>query len=134
MKIAFLSTYSGPVKRGSETYVHEMAERLSSIHDVKVYQLGEKSDESYDVEKVNIDVDFDTEDASNTNERAFGLDYWSRMLARFTLEIMPSLIEFDPDFIVPVNGSWQYDIIKRFCEYSGAKLVITGQWENDNHA
>ena len=39
-KIAFLSFYSGFVERGVETYVYELARRLSKKHDVRVFQGG----------------------------------------------------------------------------------------------
>jgi len=40
MKIVFLSYYSGLVNRGVETFVHELANRLSHHNDIKVFQGG----------------------------------------------------------------------------------------------
>lgn len=135
MKIAFLSAYSGPVARGTESFVHELAHRFSlKSHDVTVFQLGVSSHNTYKTIQIPIEVDYTYPDTSGSEERKFGLDYWAMMLGRFTYEAIPQLIAFRPDIIIPVNGHWQYDIVKRYCEYSNAKLVITGQWDEDIHA
>lgn len=133
MKIAFLSAYSGPVNRGTESYVYEIANRLHKHHEVIVFQLGKKGNEQYRVETIDIHVDYSQPDTSNTKERKYGLDYWSSMLARFTFACIPTLLDFKPDIVIPLNGHWQYDITKRYCDFSGAKLVITGQWDHDVH-
>lgn len=39
-KIAFLNIYNGVVNRGAETFVKELASRLSSKYKVDVFQAG----------------------------------------------------------------------------------------------
>ena len=48
MKVALISGYSGPVKRGVESWVEELATRIvASGDDACVFQLGDKGNEQY---------------------------------------------------------------------------------------
>jgi len=127
LRIAFLSAYSGPVKRGIEGWVSEVASRLAKQHAVVVYQLGEDPGGVYPVKTVPTPVDWDQPDMTNTPEREHGIDYWSAMLGRFTFDLLPDLLEFAPDIVIPLNGSWEVPICRKYCDYSGAKMVLVGQ-------
>ncbi|MGI8420406.1 MAG: glycosyltransferase family 4 protein [Candidatus Levyibacteriota bacterium] len=130
MKIALLSAYSGPVHRGIESWVHEISQRLEAFkHDVTVYQLGEKSqDTKYNVHQVNMQVNWDEPNTWNTKEREYLVDYWSRMLAEFTLQATPHIINEKPDMIIPLNGGWETKICKEIATLLHAKLVLIGHW------
>lgn len=128
MRIAFLSAYSGPVKRGIESWVNELATRLAEEHEIVVYQLGETTSEPYTVKTVDIPVDWDEADMTGTKEREYDLDYWSKMLGRFTYKLLSDLMEFEPDIVFPLNGSWELPISRKYCDYSGAKMVLVGHW------
>ena len=127
LRIAFLSAYSGPVQRGIEGWVSEIASRLAKQHSVVVYQLGEDPGGAYPVKTVPTPVAWDEPDMTNTPEREHDIDYWSGMLGRFTFDLLPDLLEFAPDIVLPLNGSWEVPICRKYCDYSGAKMVLVGQ-------
>lgn len=53
MKVALISAYSGPVKRGVESWVEGLASRLvTNGDDACVFQLGDKGSEQYPIETI----------------------------------------------------------------------------------
>ncbi len=125
MKIAFLSFYSGVVYRGVETYVHEIANRLSERgHDVIVYQNGPKVyDGSY--KTVSMGVKFKMFEKGNL---AALLNQFIGANAdrKFTRKVL-SRMDKDVDIVVATNNRFQSFLCRIWCLFRKAKLVIPGQ-------
>jgi len=138
MKIAFLNLYNGIIDRGAETFVKELAQRLSKTNDVTVFQGGEKQGfEKYKVKKISIN--FNPKKKSKDNvllKRAF-LDYQDRSIISFTLKSVPEIWKNRYDVVVPVNGGWMPAILRIVTWLYGGRLVITGQsgigWDDRNN-
>jgi hypothetical protein len=138
MKIAFLSMYSGSVARGSETFVHELANRLSSNNKITVFQEGPKpKDSTYEVERIDIAINWKKNDATGTLARRFFVDYWSRLICIFTLKSIPRIWKEKYDVVVPLNGGWQPAFIRIVTWLYGGKMVVSGQsgmgWDDRNN-
>ena len=138
MKIAFLNIYNGLVDRGAETYVKELAQRLSSKHEVTVFQAGEKNGiERYSVEKINIRINLNTKNEKSILKRKFFIDYWSFKILVFTLKSIPKIIKEKYDVIVPVNGGWMPAFLRIVTWLYGGKMIISGQsgigWDDINN-
>ncbi len=123
MKVAFLSFYSGEVNRGVETYVHELANKLSQHgHQVLVVQNGPKKTGALYVTKVT--------DLSVEWKRKPGIvhfaNYWSLRILRFTLLGLKHL-DRDVDIVVATNGQWQSLLCRIWTTVHRKKLVIPGQ-------
>ncbi len=125
MKIAFLSFYSGLVYRGVETYVHELADRLSKLgHDVTVYQNGPAVyGGSY--KTVSIGVAFKMFNKGNV---AVVLNQFMGANAdrKFT-QIVLSQMDKDTEVIVATNNRLQSLLCRIWCLFRKTKLVISGQ-------
>ncbi|MBI4099938.1 glycosyltransferase family 4 protein [Candidatus Microgenomates bacterium] len=140
MKVVFLNFYGGHVPRGIETFVHELANRLSAHHQVTVCQCGPALPKAvYQTEVVDLAVDW-----SRLNElrhlstllffdfsfqnlwRRFYLDYWSRRQKDFA---QASLKKIAPDtaVVISVGSGWISLLSRLWCWRHGAKLVIAGQ-------
>src|SRR5688572_6514644 len=106
MKIAFLSFHSGIVYRGVETYVHEVANRLTLLgHEVVVYQGGPdvyKGD--YKVITVNTNVKF--------LNKGGNIDVFLNQFIganadrKFTLKVLKQ-IDHSTDIVVATNNRLQ---------------------------
>jgi glycosyltransferase involved in cell wall biosynthesis len=98
MKIVFISYYSGKNFRGVETYVHELANRLSSNNSVTVFQSGNPlPDSKYET-------------------------------VRITNKIVFTDIPRDTDILIPTNGRFQTLFAKLWClTHPKTKLIISGQ-------
>lgn len=128
MKIAFVHMYAGINDRGSETFLHEVAQRLSENHEVISYQAGKaKGWEKYYIVQIDPHTNWNKKDTTITFVRMFFLDYWSRRVAVFSFRVSKSLFNERPDIIIPVNGGWQPLIIRITSWIIGAKVVISGQ-------
>lgn len=125
MKIAFLSFYSGVVYRGVETYVHELADRLSKLgHDVTVYQNGSKVyGGSY--KTVSIGAGLKMYKKGNL---AIILNHFVGANAdrKFTLKVL-KVLDRDTDIVVATNNRFQAFLCRGWCLFKKAKLVIPGQ-------
>lgn len=138
MKIAILSFYSGHLERGVENWTRQIAGRLAKKHEVTVFQNGPKgSGLSYKVVSTNLKVDWKAKHSRGTLVRMVFVDYWSRLIALFTLKILPRLCEERFDLIVPTNGGWQVALMRLFTWVRGGKLVIVGHsgpgWDDRNN-
>lgn len=125
MKIAFLSFYSGVVYRGVETYVHELAGRLSKLgHDVTVYQNGAQFyGGSY--KTVSVGVKFKM---LGRGGLAVFLNQFIGANAdrKFTSKVLKQL-DKDTDIVVATNNRFQAFLCRFWCWFKKAKLVIPGQ-------
>lgn len=125
MKIAFLSFYSGVVYRGVETYVHELADRLSKLgHDVTVYQNGSQVyGGSY--KTVSIGVSLKLYEKGNI---AVFLNQFVGANAdrKFTKKVL-KILDNDTDMVVATNNRFQAFLCRAWCLFRKAKLIIPGQ-------
>lgn len=126
MKIAFLSYYKGIVPRGVETFVDELASRLSKNHEVTVFQSCQEDKKSYKIEIVKFNTN-NLKDTEKSILRKFFLDHLSLKIALFTIKCIPRLLKNKYDIVIPTNGGWQTPICKIICLVTRSKLVISGQ-------
>lgn len=124
MRIAILSFYSGHLDRGVETWTHELANRLSKDkYEITVLQNGKtRLDADYTVVETDLPVNFK---GSQFGELFF-LDYWSLIVARFTLKVFPYLWREKFDIVIPTNGRWQAWFIRILTWLGRAKMVAVG--------
>lgn len=125
MKIAFLSFYSGVVYRGVETFVHEVADRLSKLgHEVTVYQNGNKVyGGSYKTVSVGINLKL----YEKGNIAVFLNQFVGANADRkFTQKVL-GLLDKDIDIVVATNNRFQVFLCRAWCLFRKAKLVIPGQ-------
>lgn len=97
MNIAFLSFFNGLHFRGVETFVHELATRLSTNHKVVVYQNGKA-----------------------LTKTAYQVKY---LPSQSSLPDFDPL----PEVIIPVNGRIQAILCKYWALTHKAKVIISGQ-------
>lgn len=138
MKIAFLNIYNGLVDRGAETYVKELAGRLSLKHKVSVFQAGEKKgSEKYNVEKIDIGINLNTKNEESKLKKRFFIDYWSFKIFVFTLKCLPKIWREKYDVVIPVNGGWMPALLRIVTWLYRGKMVISGQsgigWDDINN-
>lgn len=126
MKIGFLSFYKGIVPRGVETFVDELASRLSKNHEVTVFQSCQEDKKSYKIEIVKFNTN-NLKDTEKSILRKFFLDHLSLKIALFTIKCIPRLLKNKYDIVIPTNGGWQTLICKIVCLVTRSKLVISGQ-------
>ncbi len=110
MKIAFLNYYQA--NRGLETFVQELAQRLSKNN--KVLLLN------------GLQKEASTRDPISLPQRFF-LDKDSINVCKWTLKNLRQLKNFKPNVVMPTNGGWQALVISIYCRLTGAKMVIAGQ-------
>ena len=138
MKIAFLNMYSGVVNRGAETFVHEIAQRLSKHNEVTLFQFGDRRGrESYNVISIPMKVNWRSKDMTGTIWRKLFIDYWSLLILLFTLKSIRKIIKERFEIIVPLNGGWQPALVRLVTWLYGGKMVISGQsgigWDDRNN-
>lgn len=131
MNLVFINFYQGLSDRGGETYVHELAERLGIKNTVTVFQTGsKKNNKNYQVEEIKINFDPNHPHGrlpvTHILKRLF-LDYFHLKELVFTLKLLPKLSALKPDVVFPQNSGWEVLLIKIFCLFSGAKLIVAGQ-------
>jgi glycosyltransferase involved in cell wall biosynthesis len=129
MKIAFLNLYSGINNRGAESFIHELAKRLTKSHEVTLISGG-----LVDIENVkNLIV---VEQAiqqqhgfrsyfDNFLKRVF-LDPANLTVLSFSLKALAILRKEKFDVVIPVNGFWQVVICWVAKIITGSKIMITG--------
>lgn len=138
MKIAILSFYSGHLERGVENWTHEIATRLAKKHKVTVFQNGSsRSLENYKEVSTKIKVNWKAKDSRGTWARLVFIDYWSLLIAFFTLKALPSIFRKKYDFVIPTNGGWQVSLVRLVTWIYGGKLVVVGHsgrgWDDRNN-
>ncbi|MFZ5932931.1 MAG: glycosyltransferase family 4 protein [Patescibacteria group bacterium] len=136
MKIAFLNMYNGLVDRGAETFVKEVAERLSKKHEVSVFQSGEAlGSESFRVERIPLEVDLSRTGRNILSYLFF--DYANRKIFTFFLKAARQIIREKFDVVIPINGGFMPAIVRLATWLSGGKMVISGQagmgWDERNN-
>lgn len=138
MKIAIFSFYSGYWERGVENWTDQLATRLSSKHQVVVFQNSpSKQTSNYQVKSAGLKVDWDRKDTASSLFRLFFVDYWSLLVARFTLKFFPMLLKEHFDIIIPTNGGWQVAFLRLLTWLRGGKIVVVGHsglgWDDRNN-
>lgn len=136
MRIAILSFYSGHNVRGVETWVSEFTSKLSPKYDVKIYQnFPEVTNPNTIVTNLKVDLKRDIE-RQGLVKKLF-LDYWSLMIAKWTVHILTDLWKHKPDIVIPTNGGWQVALIRLVTWVYGGKMVIVGHsgkgWDERNN-
>lgn len=129
MKIAFLNIYGGSVSRGAEVTIHEIAKRLSKIHDVSVFQSGAVKNTPYTIFSFPRTPVISTDVGNNLTLRILKklyLDPYSLLVLYFSFRCLPSLIKKKYDILIPVNGFWQIIICKIIRLIHGGKVVVLG--------
>lgn len=123
MKIAFLSFYSGEIYRGVETFLHELANRLTELgHNVTVYQNGSALEGAkYKTVSIGLKIDWQEKPLLIPF-----LNYWSLLIKRFTEEVLKK-VDSDTDVIFPGNGQWESVLCKLWAVKNGKKIIISGQ-------
>lgn len=114
MKVAILSLYSGHVERGVEVWAESLKKSLEGKCDVTI------------IGNTKISIDWNKPDLRGKFLRNYFLDYWSILVARFTLGILADLKRLDPDIVIPTNGGWQALIIRLYCWLFRKKMIIVG--------
>lgn len=137
MKIAILSFYSGHYERGVENWAHEIAKILGKKHEVTIYQNGESKNENYKTVVTNRSVNWKTKDLTFTLRRFLFIDYWSRLIARWTVSIFPQIYKKKYDVVIPTNGGWQVALVRIATWLYGGKMVVVGHsgkgWDERNN-
>lgn len=138
MKIAFLNIYNGVVNRGAETFVKELASRLSKNHQVTVFQAGDREGkEVYKIQKVSIKFDPDRKDFTDRFLRRVFLDYQNRVIFIFTLKSLLQILKERYDIVIAVNGGFMPAILRIVTWLYGGKMIISGQsgmgWDDRNN-
>lgn len=129
MKIALLHFYSGLASRGTETFVHELANVLADKNQVVVFQAGEPlKGTRYQASKIGSFTYRESDSFLRTThilKRLF-LDPVKIRQLLFTLGCLCELFHFKPDIIYPTDSGWQALVCSIFARLTGAKLVISG--------
>jgi glycosyltransferase involved in cell wall biosynthesis len=138
MKIAFLNIYNGVIDRGAETYVKELAARLSRKNEVTVFQSGEAAQWGpYEIARIPVNWDWKRKTGVGTLLGRLFLDYWSRQIFIFSLKAIPQILKEKYDVVIPVNGGWMPAIIRLITWLYGGKMIISGQsgigWDDRNN-
>lgn len=108
MKIAILNVYQNAVSRGVESFIEELASRLSKKFETHVF-VG------------NVKVPKRTP----LLWRIF-LDSQGISIALFTIRNIKKIWKEKYDVVIPTNGGWQALIIRIITWLYGGKMVITG--------
>jgi glycosyltransferase involved in cell wall biosynthesis len=109
MKIAFINIYQGKVERGAETYVSELAKRLSRNHNVALIEGRRTPPQRWPI-----------------IWRLF-IDPQGIIILLWTLSKLPYILKNKFDIIITLNGGWQAALIRITTWIYGGKLVISGQ-------
>ena len=123
-KIAILSYYSGMVDRGVETFVNELAKRITKKHKVTLFQAGSKSNEKFKVIKIKSPVLI-----HKTKKGILGklyLDANSQKIFIFTLKAIPKIAKGKFDIIFVMNGGWQTAVMRLISKFLKLKIIIPG--------
>ncbi len=129
MKIAFLHFYSGLASRGTEVFVHELANDLARENQVVVFQGGNPLKNSrYQTAKVGTFAHRENSSflpVTHIIKRLF-LDPPKLKQLLFTIQCLPELLRLRPEIIYPTDSGWQALICSILARLTGAKLVISG--------
>ncbi len=124
--IAFISFYSGVVDRGVETFVHELADRLSKKHKITIFQAGSTINNPA-VRTYQIISNAKIPKSTINPLAKIYLDPQSLKILLFTTKAIPKLMRGKYDLIIPLNGGWQVAICKLLSAFMNFKIMVTGQ-------
>lgn len=115
-KLLFLNLYSGKIERGAESFTHELIQKLSATHQVKLIHGDSKLMPS---------STFQGNFIRRILKRLF-LNKPARHVFWFTLTNLSKIIQAKPDVIFPLNGFWQLLLLKFIQPFLKFKIIITG--------
>lgn len=119
MKIAFLNISQGVVDRGAETFVYELAKRLSVNHRVDVISGKKISLRRWPI------------------LWRFFIDPPGVQILLFTLKTLPKIWKEKYEIVIPLNGGWQPAFVRLATWFYGGKMIISGQsgkgWDDRNN-
>lgn len=125
MKIAFFSFYNGELERGAENWVDQIATLLSKNHQVVVFQSREvKSKKNYLIKIIKSNVHWDKKPERISIWRKLFLDYWSIVIARFTIKTLSAIKNEKFDIVLGINGGWQTILLRMASWIYGSKFII----------
>ena len=138
MKIAILSFYCGYLERGAENWTLQFASRLSKSHEVCVFQNGPSGvSKEYKVVSTNISINWKKKDSPGILTRRLFIDYKSRLIALFSLKVIPVLFKGKYDLLIPINGGWQPAFMRLLTWLQRKKMIIVGHagigWDDANN-
>jgi len=125
MRIAFLNIYQGIVDRGAENFVKEVSGRLKENNQVDIFfASGISETVARSQRPVNLlgKILF-----------KFYLDAHSLRVLRFTLSMLPKILEKKYDWVISVDAGWQLLILRvvtkvqRFKGAKSFKILVSGQ-------
>jgi len=124
-KIAILSFYSGVVERGVETYVYEIATRLSKKHSVTIFQAGNpKPFQKFKTTRIKFFAS-----VPKSGRGPLGKVYlnWQAIkILGFTIKSAPKILKGKYQVVFVTNGGWQTVILRIVTKVSGAKMIVPG--------
>ncbi len=124
-KIAFLSFYSGVTDRGVETFVFELAKRLSRKHSVTIFQAGQLI-KSPEVRTYQVKAFASAPKSAKGLLGKLYLDWQSIKILIFSLKSVPKILSGSYDLIIPLNGGWQTVIYRIVTKLLRTKMLISG--------
>lgn len=138
MKIAILSFYGGHLERGVENWTHEVASRFVKRHKVAVFQNGSVGKKTgYKVISTGLKVNWKAKDSRGAISRLVFFDYWSLLVARATIKMLPILCKENFDIVIPTNGGWQVAFVRILTWFKRGKMVVVGHsgkgWDDRNN-
>ncbi len=126
IKVAIISYYSGTLQRGVETFVYEIAKRLSKKLNISIFQAGPKSEKTQYIDtKIYKTFSKNTKSSGGILGK-FYMDWQSFKILVFSLKILPSVFRGKYQVIIPTNGGWQTVIFRISSKITGAKLIVSG--------
>ena len=125
-KIAILSFYSGNVERGVETFVYEIASRLSKKHQITIFQSGNpKPFQKFTTAQIKF---FGTSPKSGHGPLGkFYLNLQSLKILGFTIKAIPKFLKGKYQIVFVMNGGWQTVVLRLLTKATGAKVIIPGE-------
>jgi glycosyltransferase involved in cell wall biosynthesis len=124
-KIAFLSFYSGVADRGVETFVFEVAKRLSKKHSVTIFQAGQLI-KSPEVRTYQVKAFASAPKSSRGLLGKLYLDWQSIKILIFSLKSALKVLNGKYDLTIPLNGGWQTVIYRLITKLLRSKMLISG--------
>ncbi len=122
--ITIISFYSGIVERGVETFVYEIAKRLTKKHQVTVFQTGHTPPQKYRIVEIKTWVS-----PPKSSKGILGklyLDWQSLKILIFSVLCLIRILRSKIDVIMPLNGGWQILIFRFLSKIKGAKMIVSG--------
>ncbi len=114
--ILFLNLYSNKIKRGAESFSHQLADKLSPYHHI-TYLKGNSS---------TMPANQFSGSFINRLRKRFFIDTPALQVLLFSLKQIPHIFTSNYHLIIPLNGFWQLLILKIIQPFKGYKILITG--------